>query len=364
MKCYIATFYQYENYGTRLQNFALCQAIQKAGAEPVTLVPWQKKEKIVRFLKEICSFLPTIFDCQRRWLNQRKKRYVFRTFTQQLYCLERKAGELHQLDFSDAVAITGSDQVWSPVHFMNRVQEMELYFLRFAPPSKRYAYAPSFGEEEIPQGMKEKYEKYISEMRSVSVREKSGQRIIFDLVGKQVPVLPDPVFLLGKEDWRMVIRDTDSLIPENDYIIVYFLSRQSGAVWQGVKKYAHIRNVKIICIAGNTIEKGMVIPTPDLFVNLIGHAQAVFTDSFHGTAFSIIMQTPFLVFPRKEVDQLTRLHMLLETYQCPDALVSGRVDYHTVLQNQAWNVEGILKSEQKRGLDYIKHQILNQDGRE
>lgn len=365
MKCYIATFYQYNNYGTRLQNLALCQTIRTLGAEPVTLVIDEPKEKLKGWIKDLLSYLPAVSDKQHRWLNDRKKRDVFQNFIQRLSCLKLTYDELGQLDFSDAIAVAGSDQIWSPAHLLTRRQDAEFYFLRFAPEERRYTYAPSFGIEEIPDKMKSMYQTFLSEMKCVSIREKSGQMMICSLIEKKVPVLPDPVFLLSKEEWKNMVQHTDFAIPEKDYIVIYFLSRQKETVWNGIKEYAHDINAKIIPIAGTYLGKDEMIPTPDMFVNLIGHAQAVFTDSFHGAAFSIIMQVPFIIFHRTDVDQSTRLHMLLEKYECSSCLFFDEKEnnYTRLFSNHLWNLEKteqIIVEERKRGLDYLEHFILDQ----
>ncbi len=76
MKCYITTFYKYDNYGTRLQNYAMCRIIQKIGGVPVTILMDDKKENFINFIKDICSYLPSISKKQRIWLNIRKKKKI------------------------------------------------------------------------------------------------------------------------------------------------------------------------------------------------------------------------------------------------------------------------------------------------
>lgn len=363
MKCYIATFFQYDNYGTRLQNFALCQAIRKMGAEPVTLAIDNKMEKKIRFVKDICAYMPNVSSRQLIWRSNRKKRLVFQRFNKEL-CLQKvKYKELDKLDFSDALVIAGSDQIWSPMHLAERKQEAELYFLRFAPEEKRYAYAPSFGEEDIPDKMKDMYRRYLNEFEQLSVRETAGQALIRNITDLEVPVLPDPVFLLNKEEWEIAINSSDIVIPEGNYIVVYFLSRQSENVWRKIKSAAKLKNARIISISGNYYKKGELVPAPDAFIKLIDGAQAVFTDSFHGSAFSIIMQTPFLVFRRKDVEQFSRLDMLLDKYECRNVFVDNenQRDYDKMLCRSTTDKEKIMQAERQKGLTYIERIIRLND---
>lgn len=52
--------------------------------------------------------------------------------------------------------------------------------------------------------------------------------------------------------------------------------------------------------------------TPQEFVWLIDHAAYVVTDSFHGTAFSLNLETPFTVIPNKQGNN-NRMTDLLES---------------------------------------------------
>lgn len=359
MKCYIATFYQYDNYGTRLQNYAMCRVIEKLGETPITIVIDNKKEKCIRFIKDLFSYLPILNNRQRIWLNNRKKSRVFNNFNKELCFQIMSYDELHNIDFKDSIAIAGSDQIWSPMHLVDKKQETELYFLRFAPEKKRYSYAPSFGVETIPSEMKQMYSKYISDFEQISVRESAGQSIIYNLTNLDASLLPDPVFLLSREEWKMSINHSKSIIPNENYIVTYFLSNQSDVMWSRIKECAKKRNAKIINIAGNNFNNGDIIPSPDLFVSLIGGAQAVFTDSFHGSVFSIIMQTPFLVFKRKDVNQFSRIDMLLHKYELTDAFVDNEEqnEYDMLLKKVVMNTEKTMEAERKKGVDYLKNII-------
>lgn len=363
MKCYIVTFYQYENYGTRLQNFALSYVLRKLGTEPVTLALFGRHGKYLRMIKDICSCLPVIHSRQKIWKINRKKRWAFQSFNKKLNIVNIKYHKLFRLDFSGAIALAGSDQIWSPVHLRGKKHEAELYFLRFVPSAKRFAYAPSFGVNTIPEEMKNIYGRYLSEFERLSVREGNGQKIIFELIGKNVDILPDPVFLLGKREWINEINREDAGGTDEKYIVVYFLSNQDEKIWEKIRSIAKSQNTKIIHIAGNYYRKGAVVPTPDEFVRLICSAQAVFTDSFHGVAFSIIMQTPFIVFPRKDVEQFSRIETLLDKYNCHSALADDRMDYGRVFQDNIDFTSEVAESEKKKGMNYLDQIIrLAQNG--
>ena len=65
---------------------------------------------------------------------------------------------------------------------------------------------------------------------------------------------------------------------------------------------------------------------PAEFLSLIKYADHVFTDSFHGTVFSILFEKEFTVFERAKrsgkVNMNSRLTDLLETFNLKEMLVS------------------------------------------
>lgn len=357
MNVIIATF-QYDNYGTRLQNFALCYTIIKLGAKPVTLALGGGLDDIKRWIKNVLAIFPLCCYRQRKWINERNKRLVFQNFNRKLNIKKFRNCSYGEIGV-DTIAIVGSDQIWSPAHISRRSQDTELYFLRFVPKEKRFAYAPSFGVEKIPNELVDKYRRFIDEFHMLSIRELSGKIIVQELIGRDVLVMPDPVFLLSKEEWRKVASESGETPPRNNYLLTYFLSEQSGNLWANIRQYAHEKGLKIIRVAGNRYIKGEIVPAPDEFVGLIDGAQAVFTDSFHGSAFSIILQIPFAVFKRADVDQFTRVENLLSKHELNCAFVEDEnSDFDTIFQRENFSrAESTIKAEIHKGLDYLK-QIL------
>lgn len=96
--------------------------------------------------------------------------------------------------------ICGSDQVWNTI----ALYLAPVKFLQFVPYDKRIAYAPSFGENMIPASLRKILTKYLSSIPEISIRENSGSMIIKNLIGIDVPVVLDPVFLLTNRNIRLI----------------------------------------------------------------------------------------------------------------------------------------------------------------
>lgn len=73
--------------------------------------------------------------------------------------------------------IAGSDQIWNPLFECNSDRE----FLTFTANEKKIAYAASIGLDELPINEADRYRKYISSFKNVSVREKTAADIIENL---------------------------------------------------------------------------------------------------------------------------------------------------------------------------------------
>lgn len=366
MKCYIATYYKYDNYGTRLQNYALSKILKNQNIEPVTIYLEQpsKKIEVKKIIKKIILNLPIIMEKQKVLVNVIKKEEIFGEFNKKLNLMNFEPKQLRNINFSDSFCIAGSDQIWSPNHLKNNIQDMDLFFLKFAPKEKKFAYAPSFGVNEIPKELREVYRKNLSEFNGISVREEKGKKIILDLLNIDVPIVPDPVFLLTKEEWEELINSKNLFNVDKPYILTYFLSKPNEELMKEIKNVCETNNYNHINISGNHFNEFDIIPAPDGFVRLIDEASFVFTDSFHASAFSIIMDTNFAVMKRTDVNQFSRIETLLKKYKAENCYidVNNREKVDLLIQKKYYIDREQLLIEREKGLEYINNIICKGKG--
>jgi len=136
------------------------------------------------------------------------------------------------------------------------------------------------------------------------MRENRGSEIVKELTDRDVPTILDPVFFLSKNEWLERIPNKREI--NEPYIFAYFL----GATQEyrnAVKKLAHDKGMKVVALRhmDQYVEEdenfGDFAPydvSPERFLNLLRNAEYVCTDSFHGTAFSILNEKQFVVFNR------------------------------------------------------------------
>mgnify|MGYP002853589345 CR=1 FL=1 len=310
MKIGLVTLYRGYNYGTSLQAYALKYFISSLGyqTEIIWLAEGAQKGRDIRLGKIAkmlwrClwhfqlfkhTFLSYKNSFSKKILPGIKTKFLeFADEKLQVKGLAEKQLKAFSVDKDTLAVVCGSDQIWSAT----AANIEPLYFLRFAPEQKRVAYAPSLGSKTVSQYNKKILTKYISEIPFVSVREESGARIIKELTGREVPVLLDPTLLL---DWNDFC--TESIF--ENYIVAYFLDVPSSVALQSIKHISNKYNCRVIVFPHKYAEYQpfnniMYYPAgPQDFICLIKGAKCVLTDSFHGTIFSINLQTPFWTFER------------------------------------------------------------------
>lgn len=191
--------------------------------------------------------------------------------------------------------VCGSDQIWNS----HALYIDPFYYLRFAPKSKRIAYAPSLGKSTIPDYNRRKMNRYISEIPYLSVREHSGQVLLEELTGRKVKNVCDPSFLLNRSEWQ---KFENSLNLDEEYLLLYFLDETAEPTKRQIRQIAKELGIRVYCLPymfDFGIDTKLIHAGPAEFLYLIANAKMILTDSFHGTAFSVNFQKPFLTFARQ-----------------------------------------------------------------
>lgn len=285
-----------ENYGNRLQNYALQSFLKGLGFEVETFHnPFNPRYNDFLFRsKRMLRCLYACFVKNKRIkilrelkFNRFNKEYI--NWSQ--YWLN-KAKDREKINSEYDYVVCGSDQIWNP-ESMNMDGR---YFANFVDDNKRISYAASFGIDDI-SGRKSEWKEYLLGMKSISVREKQGINIVKELCSKDVIQNIDPVFLISKEQWQKVERTPDNINVKSKYVLKYFLGNQDIRVSEKIQQYALDNNLKVLEINNLKLE-GLYSTSPQEFVYLISHAELVCTDSFHGAALSIIMNIPLIIYDR------------------------------------------------------------------
>ena len=353
----------YFNYGNVLQSYALQEVlvhdadqVDTIWTQPDTFLPdiwWKWTWKMyIKYLINWKNFRTEITTGRigREMARQAK----IRDFSERYISYYRVSPpdlsrQIKQYDY----CVVGSDQVWNP-HFGNYHQ----FFLGFAPEKKRLSYAASISTMDIPAEEHDFFVQGLKGMKALSVREQAGADLIEQLTGRKAEVHLDPTLLLTADEWRSVSRKP-TWYHGGEYLLTYFLGRRPAQI----DAIAEELGLTVVNLLDEAVYEHYVTGV-DEFLWAIDHASLVYTDSFHGSVFSILFQTPFVVCDRYgtgkgDVSEKmgSRLDTLLGYFGFENRRTNQFKDYRieNPLQPLAWErCEPVLAKERSRSAGYLR----------
>lgn len=227
--------------------------------------------------------------------------------------------------------ITGSDQVWRKSYV-----DVSKYMFGTIPDksnAKRISYAASFGTEDLSEYGAELIAttaNLAKKFDGISVREDSGVDIAKKYWGVDAEQHVDPTLLLDREEYMSLITEDENNLKESaGNLFVYVLDENSDKQ-SIINKVAIVRNLQPFSIMPKknpTIiewlrrKEDFVLPRVTQWLKSFKDAEFVITDSFHGCAFSIIFNKPFIAIGNKQRG-VARFTSLLKLFSLEDRLVA------------------------------------------
>lgn len=367
----IVTIYDNNNYGNRLQNYALQQYLisMEMDVQTIKNIPYydyRYGDNVAkrRLLKRLILNLPIIKNNTRKkeflsWKEQLlkptlyEKRYqAFEEFECQIKYYPELIGyyNMKKLDREFDFFIAGSDQIWNP----RLLRGTGLDFLTFAKKDKRIAYAASISLDKVPIEYHKRFSAYLKGMNAISVREKQAVDILENDFGIECVQVIDPTMLITCTEWSSIAEKSVIKLPTR-YVVCMFLGDKLSI--NEINKYALENECKVIWLNDKehleTYEYG-----PIDFLKVISDAQMVFTDSFHGCVFSILFHTSFYAIQRKgEADYMfSRIRSLLNMFGLNNRNYSEMSNSELIeIGNSTWNsVDKKLADERNKAKVFLK----------
>lgn len=345
----IVTINDNNNYGNRLQNYAVQEVIGKIGSKAITIrnIP-QLNDKSKFFLRSTKYFLKQIKSKLRK-NNIKLRKEKFEDFNKNIVFSKNVVTPFSNIKNNYDYFLVGSDQVWNPN--FGRLRDIDL--LTFANNNQRIAFSASFGIGELPDKYHDKLKRELSNFRMLSVREDAGKNIIEDVVKRNdVEVLIDPTMLLNSEEWDKVSKRPEQL--KNDkYILNYFLGELSESRRKEIERIAKENECEII----NILDKNSPFyqTGPSEFLYLEKNAFLICTDSFHSCVFSILYNRPFIVFEREDnkVSMNSRIDTLISKFELKNRKFIEKITNEN-LECDYMKAYEILEVERKKAINYLK----------
>ena len=358
MKIGILTHYNVSSHGALLQMFGLKKKLEQMGHEVYILTYTRNldfadektKKRFSASMKNISYYLSSYMDDNgiKCLFYQFKKQKILKDFRDKHFTMIPYT-ESSKLD----CVIVGADEVFALENGVNFVM-----FGHGITAKKIIAYAPSAGQTDIKRvelfGCRELMSSGLKKFVQLSARDFGTQNLIKDLTGLSVPIVCDPALLYNF---------SNSIINERKkYIVVY--SYQSNfkdiEIVNKIKENAKKRNCELwsVGVYYKWCDK-QINCDPLGMIDIFSKAEAVITDTFHGTITSYIAHTPMAVFVRNNNNN--KLDHLLSIMSIRDRKVKSANELESVL-NSSINFEKIddtIKKLRKIGEDYLTNAIEN-----
>ena len=263
----------------------------------------------------------------------------------------KKFTEIKKNDFD--ILMVNSDQTWKKKYLEYFYDYAFLYFSRHWKIPK-FIYGASLGYTEWKFDRKdEKIAKFcLKSFKGISVREIGAiERINKHLGIKPIFVL-DPTFLIDKKYYLNFINEfkKNNLISQKKLLFTYLLTEEKEII-DFINDSSIELNYTIFKVKENHTD------SVKKFLYGIYHCEAVVTNSYHGTLFSIIFQKPFVTFIYKGHTN-DRFNSLKDIFKIGERIVlyGNRPDISllTTPLNIDQNLMNSLKS---KSIDFIKRNL-------
>lgn len=344
MRIALITIHYANSYGGCLQALATQTVLSKYGE--VTMLDYKSSDlgktlDTLRFGLGFRDFLRVGKDLV-RFFPRRRLVNKFKSFIAKEYNLSNALGSglaLEQAADQFDVFVCGSDQLWNP----NVVGSHDFnYMLDFAGDKKKISLSSSMGSFRYSGKNLDLLKAKLSNFAHVAVREKDLAEDLERDLGRAVVNTLDPTLLLDKQQWSELLGLKSE--QKEKYVFVYTL-KKTNFIREAINKISTQLGLKVVVIdqdpfLGFKCDRHVMDASPVDYLNLIAGASFVLTNSFHGTAFAVNFNVPFVTLPpetganritgfldsvglsNRLVDSLTSIDDLIEIE--PDFSQAGR----------------------------------------
>lgn len=317
LKCGIITFHSSHNYGSVLQAYAMVKVMQKMGLDaelidfrhprttdmyewslwsPYKNWKWNLKELVLRGLFGF----------------GKKREQVFSDFIENVLKKSKRVKDKNDVPDIYDILVCGSDQIWNP---LASGENDPIYYLDFGTTTCKFSYAASSGSVRFGDKNPNQFKKYLSNLKSIGVREQFMQEYIKEEFGLASEVNPDPTFLLSTSEWSEIEKPYNGL-PDN-YLLIYTIEKAEETVIfaNQVAAFLKLPTVQISndrelkVLPHKVVDYKLLDVSPQQFLWLFHHASFIVTNTFHGNMFSVIFRKNFVHYAIKSDDsRITTLH--------------------------------------------------------
>lgn len=319
------------NYGGVLQNWALQKILEELGHRPYTIRYYglTSRRQLACDLRSIISFLikSLLLNPDRNFVsvpwdrkNPLEELFKFlKNHTKRTVVLTGLSGETLK-KYQLGAIIIGSDQVWRPKY---NIEHLNLMFGDFNFDVPLIAYAASFGVNswEFNEDQTVMARERLKKFKFVSVREVSAVGLCESYLGVRAAFVLDPTLLLSHEQYATLVTKPSDGQLYKDKICVYILdlSETKRIIVDSICKTLNLAPVYV----GTPNPKTGKYCKIETWLSAIDNSAFTITDSFHGTAFAINFNKPFISITNKKRGN-ARLESILQIFGLEKRLIDER----------------------------------------
>jgi len=306
----ILSMHRIFNYGSFLQGYGLKQLIRNLSPEAsIEFLDYRPGAPLIksnddnarglarigRKISEYGKVDAPIID-KMRFFNH-KRTYARRYFP--LLGLQPNPNYDYRVDLQ----VIGSDEVFNCVQANANVGYSRDLFGYASPAGRVISYAGSFGNTTLEKleryGLVRELGEYFARFADISVRDENSRSIVEKLTGTSPVVNVDPV--LAYDYMSECSQIPAARLNKRPYMIVYgYAGRLTTEENAAIREYAKAGGLEILCIGGiQGCCDRFVDCSPFDVLALFRDAEAIVTDTFHGSIFSIINKKKFLTIIRR-----------------------------------------------------------------
>lgn len=369
-KAGILTTYFASNYGAMLQPFALKRVLEQEGCD-VEMIRYEQKDishvynplYVGKFFqKNISAAIASVLFLPCALIKENK----FRRFMQKY--INPEPGFDRMIPADKDVYFVGSDQLWRTFGKDEHFDEVYMGYFQTQAGARKVSYAVSGEHLELSPANCDYLRHAFRNFDMISVREESRANDFRPLAeGKEIEVVLDPTLLAEPELYREL--STEDPLPGKKYVLFYCVRRSQHFV-RKVHQYAKEHQCELL-IFSEGVKPSLLLYAArhgdvhykvnageEEFLGAMKNASAVFTPSFHGSAFAIINHRSLYALllddghdhrPEELLRALGMQHRLL---RIADTIQEAAIDYE--------EVESRLRTLRTQSLDFVRRALTLQ----
>lgn len=304
MKIAVITLHRFDNVGSCLQAYALCEYIEYKGYD-VQLIDYTPRYKEYFTLRKVLAML-----LNRKNINTRMSKIgqclaENTKLTKRYRSLKVLFREPPQAD----IYVSGGDQIWNP-QYPNYYDDA--FYLKFASLAPKMSYGSSVSKNDLSNEQIQYLKERLKDYYSINVREKRTAEVFVEKgINKNTNYVMDPVLLVKEEQYAKLATIPAVMSNIGNYIFVYHVDKNE-LLDKSIKKLSELTGYKVVSLSGfrNRWESDIYIKDvgPYEFLGLIQDASLVLTGSFHALVFSLIFKKEFAVLiPKLSPNRITNI---------------------------------------------------------